>query len=158
MKPWIGIVAAICGVIVGGLLNFFTVLYHFRREKELEKKKLLKSKLEESYELIQQINQRSIPGLLESQLKAASPDDLENLIKRRKLEKIPWEKFYMIVDLYLPELKTDSNELKEVSSYYSEVVAEISVGEYDNLLKVNHKVNNVCNKIIQKLVEISSKY
>lgn len=109
---WIGVVSALGGVAVGGIVQGLSARAMFRREKTWTLGEQRKTRLEDVYEALDQLRQAysdlwfsamilvELEPATRAALNAKDPSKFELSVK------VPWARLRMLVNMHFPELET----------------------------------------------------
>jgi hypothetical protein len=157
------ILIPIITLIIGWFLNLFSTKVTFKKTRELEKKKLLQTKIEEIATLIDEIDQdyTQLWGKVVSIVKLGMKINAETV----NTPKIPFSRVQILIDFYFPKLKTEYNELiKEKSKFGKQLVLLIDETNKTNqegliyeITDTSERIRKTCEEIISSSVKVAQK-
>jgi len=155
-------------LIVGWFLGLITTKFTFKQTRELEKRKILREKIEELAKLVYKLEDeyKQISTRIVTNAETGKEINLEDLISTNTLP--PFPLISILIDFYFPELKTEYNELinkkeefgKKVITFLKEkdktnrkrIAGEIFLSELDEIDKICEKIISSSGKIAQRLL------
>ncbi|MDX6577085.1 MAG: hypothetical protein QOE96_3038 [Blastocatellia bacterium] len=165
MAVWVGVIAALGGVLIGGGLALLNGRLQFKQQVHRERQKLLLSKLEELYDLIGQVRRSYEASALErvnSYLNIETPAEVRSAIPT------PIERVQLLVSFYAPELAQDLFEFDKFRMTYGEVIGNaILQSKSDtksqqkalaNLQVESQKIDEACRTLQARVVALSKNY
>jgi hypothetical protein len=164
--PWVGVIAALTGAIVGGGIATVISCLQLREQRLRERNKLILSKLEEIHEVLSQFREAyrgSIHERLLTAHDAAEPNQIE-----KSLSKVPIEKLQMLVGFYAPELKDYLHLVENARKQYGGVlIKSMGLQRRDEsarkealgaLFGAEGDVSKACIDMQVEAIELSKKY
>jgi len=158
---FITVIIPIITLIIGWLLNLFSTKITFKKTRELEKRKLLQTKIEEIAKLIDEIDQdyTQIWGKVVSNVRLGVKLNAEIV----NIPNIPFSRVQILIDFYFPKLKIEYNELiKEKNKFVVQLVSLIDEKNKTNqegliyaITDTSEKIKKACEEIISSSLEIA---
>jgi len=137
-------------VIVGWLLNHLSMRFASKRTQELEKKKILLTKIEELANLVDEIvkSYRNIWGEIVANLSIGKQVSVEGI-------NLPFAKIQILINFYFPQLKPEYEILvKETDSFGRKIFPVLDErdekkrgGLFVDLTAVHQRINVACERI-----------
>jgi len=158
---FITVIIPIITLIIGWFLNLISTKVAFKKTEELEKKKLLQTKIEEIAKLVDEIDRgyNMIWTTITPTDSFIKPTpNLESFV-------ISFRRVKIVIDFYFPELKPIFNELIKESQKFAEEFAYFSdaknktnqPGILNEIEDTINRINNKCGEIISLSAEIAQK-
>lgn len=116
MTAWLGLIGAILGTAIGGIIAYYTAAQKLKHERNLDKDKRLIASFESIHELLSKVSDQA------SILNIGILGDLGfgNRLKGDLIkEKVPLDRLRMLVDFYAPTIR---GEVQEISNQFAIIV------------------------------------
>jgi iron-sulfur cluster repair protein YtfE (RIC family) len=120
--PWIGVIGALAGAIVGGSIALINLRLQLREQRKRERNKLFLSKLEEIHKVLSKFRECYRGSIRERLLTAHGLEKIEE-----DASQVPIEKLKMLVGFYAPELAEHLRKVGDARKNYSGVLIK-SIG------------------------------
>ena len=118
MDKWIGTVAALVGVLLGGLISYTTTSKQLQQQIRIERQRLDIEKMEELHTKLSRLE------LSYRTMDRAASNPAEKLEKELD---IPIDRIKMLVGFYAPELNPDVEHLEQLSDEFTQDFADVVV-------------------------------
>ncbi|HEY9286250.1 MAG TPA: hypothetical protein VIP46_22555 [Pyrinomonadaceae bacterium] len=163
LLPWIGVIGALAGAIVGGSIALLNSRLQLREQRKRERNKLLLSKMEELHEVLSQFRECYRGSIRERLLTAHGLEKIEE-----DMSKVPFEKLKMLVGFYVPELAEHLRKVMDARKSYGGVLIK-SIGlerqgepamknALAALFVAEGEVSKSCRDMQEEVVKLSKKY
>jgi hypothetical protein len=164
MNPWIGVVGAVLGALMGGGIAWFNARFQFRAQEAKDRKKALLGKIEEIYELLSDLN-HSFNLLTLEQIKV--------LTERKPFQTpdkvtAPLAKIQMLINIYAPEVSIEFQKLLDYKTHYGDLLVrrlgleakgkDEIVAFLSDLRVIDEGVSRTCESIQRQLCLLARKY
>jgi len=152
---------AVLLVAIGWLLNFITMKVTFKQTRELEKKKILREKIEELAKLVYKIKDIYRNISMKIIVNAVTNGEIKDMSENV----LPFPLIRVLIDFYFPELKAEYNELADKKKEFGDQVVtflkekgqtrrkEIAGKIYSE----SDEIDEICEKIISSSSKIAQK-
>lgn len=145
-------------LLIGWVLNLLSMRFTFKRTREIEKRKLLQTKIEELANLIDEMvrSYRKLWGEIAVSVSAGRQISVEGINP-------PFTKIQILIEFYFPQLRQDYQTLiKETGDFGRNIFPtlneqdKIKRGQLFGDLTVNHeRINKACERIAQLSANIA---
>ncbi len=157
MEAWIGLFGVILGAIIAGVAGLVASSVQFNREKKWERKQLVRTKLEEAYQIVEEYRSAYIQVTGDLILTSKTGNN------QVQFPNLPLSELTMLIYFYAPTLKSDIRQLYQFQDDYSKVMFVIVKGVQSEsgdkllqLLKEQHnRIENHLDKLLQQIVELA---
>lgn len=116
---WLGVIGALGGVMIADLLAHIRASTAFRREQMAEERKLVRDRLEELYQHLEDFKRLYSNAATRTQLRMAG-----KAVEAEPQAQLPLARIRMLVGLYLPESMQEMNSLETTCGRFSDVLAD----------------------------------
>jgi hypothetical protein len=120
-KHWIPLISACVGGIIAIIGGYFNGTIQLRRQQKIERKKILLTKLEETYETVVAVQQALQAAVAHAALRLTAGQLM--LEENISTPPVPLEKLHVLVNLYFDDLKTPLETLVRERDKLGEYIA-----------------------------------
>jgi hypothetical protein len=142
-------------LIVGWLLGLITTKFTFKQTRELEKRKILREKIEELAKLTYKIKQEYTQIRNETRTNkvvitksgVSTGINLKNINDASKSIEDAFPLLYLLINFYFHELKSEYNELLNKKEEINKSLAILYLGKDEERCKAAEKINDTVKNI-----------
>jgi hypothetical protein len=157
----IGVIVTLLGVVVGGGISILKDRVQFRREKDWQRRQLIREKLEEICQVVEDISQ--------NYREIWSSVIIIDVYKVKEIYRtvIPFAKLSMLINFYAPSLKIYLPLLDDLKSLFNNSLTEIIMitdhGEsspkeiFGYLTLIHTEIQKVCKAMTTATSDLASK-
>jgi len=154
---WAGIIGTAIGTLGGGIVTYIQGKSQFQREKEWQKRDLVRGKLEEAHEAIEEVKRAfttcTANAMLRVQLGRSEHEE----------KQLDFAKVKMLIGFYAPELNDLLKQLenewvnhsKAITKSFMPPVAREGVTE---MTQATAAIGEICDKMHTELAKLSRNY
>ena len=153
---WIGIIGTLAGTVAGAVAAHFQSKSQFTREKESQKRDMIRGKLEEAHKAIEEVKLAFMSCTGNAMTRVASGQVSEE-------KPLHFAKAKMLIGFYAPELKSSLAQLEaEWIKHNQAMIKTFKPSEarqgLTEMTQVTANIGEICSKMQDELAIISRNY